>query len=208
MLIQVDVDNTLYDSDEAFRLAAIEFGIAWPDRYDPQYACWFKAEDIGTDLTTLLDVFKLAHSRAADSINVPFEGAAEVLGQIADEYEEVEIAYVSDRNEALGEPLRQWLSENGFLHNEAQHIVVSKDKRGWMKENRPDIVIDDRVRTILFSRYEIGAKVISLIYPYNINLKNEADGIYMLPDWKSIGITLNEVVLPELKVDRKELATA
>lgn len=193
MLIQVDVDSTLYDSDELFhRVARDEFGVEWPTIYYN----WFNAEDIGTDLETLLAIFYSSHGEKHALDNVPYEGAVDVLAGIAEDFKDVEIAYVSDRNEQQGEVLKQWLQEQGFLSNPDQHVAATKDKRIWMREVRPDIVIDDRVRTMLMARYEIGSQVVSLQHPYNMNLLNEAEGIYLVPTWKDIDTVLRDTVIP------------
>ena len=71
-----------------------------------------------------------------------------------------------------------------------------------MKNERPDIVIDDRVRTLLLAR-ELGAYGVSLIHPHNMNLHREVNGIYLVEDWKEMGEVLNKEVIP--KVETKVL---
>jgi hypothetical protein len=196
MLIQVDVDSTLYDANSLFyEVGSKQFGIDWPS----QYNFWFRPEDIGTDLDTLLTVFRTCHSEDCVRKQKPFPYASEILNEIAKDYPDAEIAYVSDRSEELRQPLHDWLEWHGFLTNPDQHVAVTNDKRVWMRENRPDIVIDDRVRTMLMARYELGAQVLSLELPYNVNLKGEADGIYILPTWLEIGKTLREIVIPKIQ---------
>lgn len=195
MLIQVDVDSTLYDSDQLFnKVAAAEFGIEWPT----SYASWFKAEDIGTDLDTLLKIFERSHSEAYALDNVPYPNAAAVLRRIAEQFPDVEIAYVSDRNEQLGEVLREWLQQEDFLHDENQHVAATNDKRVWMREVRPDIVIDDRVRTLLMSVYELGSVGITLQHDHNANLKGEVENLYVVPTWLDIEEVL-KVVIPKIQ---------
>lgn len=195
MLIQVDVDSTLYASDKLFNQVAKEFGVDWPTKYSH----WFSAEEIGTDLQTLKNLFKRAHSREYVLQNKPYPHSVEVLRGIAEDFEEVEIAYVSDRNEQQGKALRDWLDQEGFLTSLDQHVAVTKDKREWMREARPSIVIDDRVRTMLMARYELNSQVVSLQHPYNINLKGEADGIYIVPTWQDIDIILRGKIIPHLR---------
>lgn len=191
MLIQVDIDNTLYDSDIAFCEAAKEFGVDWPLDYE----YWFGPEYVGTDLETLLEIFKLAHSEKYVKQNRPYIDSVETLRGIVEDYDDVEIAYISDRNEKLGEVLKDWLTREGFLFNGHEHVAATKDKREWMRENKPDVVIDDRVRTILMARYEIDAKVIALEYSYNVNLTDEAEGIYIVPDWSAAENVLRDKIL-------------
>lgn len=195
MLIQVDVDSTLYASDVLFNQVAKDFGVDWPVRY----YTWFKAEEIGTDLETLLSIFKTAHDKPYALTNTPYPDAVDVLRGLAEDYPEAEIAYVSDRNEQLGEVLREWLIQEGFLHDENQYVAATKDKREWMRTAQPDVVIDDRVRTMLMARYELGAQVVSLQHDYNQSLKGEADGIYIVPTWKDIDQVLRATVLPAVR---------
>lgn len=189
MLIQVDIDNTLYDSDKAFAKAAKEFDVVWPKKYYK----WMSTEDLGTDLKTLLNVFRSAHSKKYFMDNKPYENAAEVLDYIAQNYD-VEIAYVSDRNEQQGTTLREWLEQEGFLHDKNQHVVATKDKREWMRKELPNIVIEDRIRTILMARYELDSHVVALEHSYNQNLLNEAEGIYICSDWLEIKKILEELL--------------
>lgn len=189
MLVQVDIDNTLYDSDKAFAKAATEFNVIWPKNYYK----WMSPEDLGTDLKTLLNVFRSAHSKKYFMDNKPYEHAAEVLDYIAQNYN-VEIAYVSDRNEQQGTTLREWLEQEGFLHDKNQHVIATKDKRKWMRKELPNIVIEDRIRTILMARYELDSHVVSLEHNYNQNLLNEVEGIYICKDWLEIKNILEELL--------------
>lgn len=192
MLIQVDVDNTLYNSDKVFKEVAAEYGIKWPTKYYH----WFGPQDIGTDLQTLKAIFRKAHSRDFVMQQKPYPKAAETLGRIASTIDNVEIAYISDRNVQQTSALRDWLDQHGFLFSEDQRVETTKDKRHWMREHKPEIVIDDRVRTMLLARYELGAYVVGLKFGYNMNLSNEAPGIYLADDWEQIDQILWNDVLP------------
>lgn len=195
MLIQVDVDNTLYDSNVCFKKAAEFYDVDWPLEYDH----WFGPEYVGTDLKTLLNVFRRGHSKEFVCQNDPYPNAAAVLSALVDDFDDIEVAYVSDRNEAQSKALSDWLSLHGFLHLEDQHVVVSKDKRDWMRRMKPDIVIDDRVRTMIMARTELGSQVVSLEFPYNINLKGEIEGIHIVRDWMAIDDVLREIIIPEMR---------
>jgi hypothetical protein len=195
MLLQVDVDNTLYNSDACFAEAGKAFSIDFPR----QYNYWFRPEDIGVELDQLLKLFEAAHGPGYIEQNKPYEGAAEVLADLARDYDDLEIAYVSDRSEDLQAPLVEWLRVHEFLTSDDQHVGVTKDKRHWMREKRPEIVIDDRVRTMLMARFELDAAVLSLEHPYNINLRQEVDGIYILPDWYEIDRVLRDLVIPAVQ---------
>jgi hypothetical protein len=196
MLIQVDVDSTLYDSDKLFeKVAKEEFDVVWPRKYYK----WFGPEEIGTDLDTLKKIFRRSHSREYVMTNKPYPGAVDVLKGIVEDFDEVEIAYVSDRNEQQGAALKDWLDQEGFLLDPDQHVAATKDKRHWMREKRPEIVIDDRVRTMLMARYELNSYVVSLEHGHNINLRNEAEHIYIVDDWKEIDSVLRDIVIPKIQ---------
>jgi len=196
MLLQIDIDSTLYNSNTLFSIIAKEQGIKnWPENYYK----WFNAEDIKLNNNTISNIFRKAHSREYVLKNKPYKNAAKVLKGIADDYEDIELAYISDRNEQQGTALREWLEQEGFLVDENQHVAATKDKRHWMREARPEIVIDDRVRTILMARYELGAQVVSLEHNHNCNLIGEVDGIYIVPDWNEIDNVLRTIVIPEIQ---------
>lgn len=194
MIIQVDVDSTLYDADKLFAELANEAGVKWI-RKAPS---WFTAEDIGTDLKTLKGIFRKAHSREYVLQQKPYPNAVQVLREIAENYDQTEIAFVSDRNEQQTGALKEWLEQEGFLVSGDEYVAATKDKRDWMRETRPDIVIDDRVRTLLLAR-ELGAYGVSLIHPHNQNLYCEVNGIYLVKDWKEMGTVLNETVIPKVE---------
>lgn len=195
MLVQVDVDSTLYDANALFhKVATEEFGIDWPKKY----YYWFGPEDIGTDLKTLLNVFRRCHSKDYALKNIPYPGAVETLQSLVENHNDVEIAYVSDRNEAQTKALQDWLEQEGFIFSGDEYVAATKDKREWMRENRPEIVIDDRIRTILMARFELDSYVLTLEHPHNINLKGEVNGVYVVKDWKELGQTLETEVVPKL----------
>lgn len=196
MLMQVDVDSTLYDADKLFADLAEEAGIKWPRRDNE----WKKANELfkvdGTPCTIqdLKTVFRKAHSKEYVSLQKPYPHAAKVLGNLVEDYPELEIAYVSDRNEQQTSALRSWLETNGFLFGTDTFVAATKDKRHWMREKRPEIVIDDRVRTQLMAKFELGSYVVSLAHNHNRNLRNEVDGIYIVESWLEIEDVLREII--------------
>lgn len=212
MLIQVDVDSTLYDADKLFGDLAEEAGIKWPRRDNGWKAAHEISKEDGTACTVddLKKIFRKAHSKEYVSQQKPYPHAVKVLQGIAADFPEVEIAYVSDRNEQQTSALRDWLEEQGFLMNEDQHVAATKDKRHWMRERRPEIVIDDRIRTMLMARFELGSYVVSLQHNHNVNLKGEVEHIYIVKDWKEIDSVLRGTIIPRVQqkmVSReKELA--
>jgi len=200
MLIQVDVDSTLYDANKLFYELGREAGVQWPKSYD----FWFTAEELTMDngepcsLEELKRVFRKAHSKEYVSKQKPYPYAAQILQDLVEGYDEVEIAYVSDRNEQQGAALEEWLEEHDFLHNEDQKVVVSKDKRHWMRQHKPEIVIDDRVRTLIMARFELNAQGVSLRHKHNVNLRNEVGGIFICEDWKEIGEVIETEIFPRI----------
>ena len=205
-MIQVDVDSTLYDADQLFGDLAEEAGIKWPRRdYGWKSAGQiFKEDGTTCNRADLVTVFRKAHSSEYVSKNEPYPDSVEVLTKIVEDFPEVELAYVSDRNSQQSKALRDWLEERGFITSDDTYVAATKDKRHWMREKRPEIVIDDRIRTLLMARYELGAYCIGLEHNHNINLKGEADHIYIEPSWKGIDNVLREIVLP--KVQEKGLS--
>ncbi len=201
MLIQVDVDSTLYDADKLFGDIAEEQGIKWPRR-DNGWRLPHEVERYDGEICTvdhLKKVFRKAHSREVVMLNKPYPHAVKVIQGIVADYPEAEIAYVSDRNEQQTGALHEWLAANGFLPNEDAHVAATKDKRHWMRERRPEVVIDDRVRTMLMARYELGAYVVSIQHNHNVNLKNEVEHIYIVKDWLAIDQVLRDTIIPRLQ---------
>lgn len=201
MLIQVDVDSTLYDADKLFGDLAEEAGIKWPRRDNG----WKSPEEIfkhdGSTCVRedLTKVFRKAHSREYVLKNKPYPNAVKVLQNLVTDFSEIEIAYVSDRNEQQNAALREWLEQEGFLSNPDFHVAATKDKRHWMREHKPEVVIDDRIRTMLMARFELGSYVVSLQHNHNVNLKGEAEHIYIVKDWKEIDNILRETIIPHLQ---------
>lgn len=198
MLIQVDVDSTLYDADKLFGSIAKERGIKWLYRY-PR---WFGPEELGCSRADMKNIFRAAHSKEYVMQQTPYPGAVETLRNLVEDFDNIEVVYISDRNEAQGKALREWLEVNDFLHSEDQHVMATKDKRVWMRQHRPDVVIDDRVRTLVLAATELGAHGVSLEHPHNINLRNEVPNIHIVEDWNGIDKVLREVVIPATLVGR------
>ncbi len=194
MLVMVDVDSTLYDADRLFNQLFTEAGFKWI-KNSPS---WFGPEAIGCTRQDMKNLFRKAHSREQVMAQKPYRNAAEVLEGLVLAYPQVEIAYVSDRHPQAQAALKEWLEENGFLLNEDQHVAATTDKREWMEEARPSIVIDDRVRTMMFAHYKLGAQVASLEHAHNVNLKGEFPGVYICKNWDEIGDTLHEKIIPAI----------
>lgn len=205
MLIQVDVDSTLYDADKLFGDIAEDMGVKWPRRDNGWKSPGeiFKVDGSPCVREDLSKIFRKAHSKEVVLNNKPYPHAVKVLKKIAEDFD-AEIAYVSDRNEQQGAALKEWLEQEGFLTTPEQHVAATADKRHWMRERRPEIVIDDRIRTMLMARFELGSYVVSLQHNHNVNLKGEVDHIYIVKDWKEIDSVLRETIIP--KVQEKMLS--
>lgn len=194
MLIQIDIDSTLYPSDKLFNKVGKEMEINWPKKYNH----WFSYEELfhldktPCTLEEMKNLFRKAHSRDYVLQQKPYPHAVKTLKNIVQDYD-VEIAYVSDRNEQQHAALHEWLSITGFLSNPDQLVIATKDKRHWMREHKPEIVIDDRVRTLLMARYELGSYGISIEHSHNINLKDEIEDIHIVKDWKEIDLIVREL---------------
>lgn len=193
MLAMVDVDSTLYDADALFTRLATEAGFGW---VSASYT-WFQPQDIGVPRETFTKMFRKAHSRDEALSQKPYPDAQLTLGWAQTEYP-LDIFYVSNRSKQSLGALREWIAQEGFPQPE--NVIAHSDKREWLREMKPDIVIDDRVQTILMARYEIGAEVLSIKHNHNLNLCGEAPGIYICDDWNGIRTTLGELVLPRLEL--------
>lgn len=190
MRIMVDVDNTLYDAHSLFSQVAKDyFGVTLPESsYN-----WHQYDD-SADIGTLREIFRLSHSAEFVKTTTPYEGAAEVLNMCNDKNHEV--FFVSDRHPRTAGALTDWLKHHNFpaqVDEMVCNVIVSKDKREWMERTRPHVVIDDRVRTMFFSR-QWEAHVYSLEHPWNMNLRDEVEGITICKDWNEIGSELNKII--------------
>jgi hypothetical protein len=194
MLVAIDVDSTLYDSATLFATVAKEYhDVKLPT--DPNY---WGSYDNYAGLDTLLKVFRKSHSHEYVALQEPYTDAPEVCQMVQDKGHDV--YFISDRHPQAASALKSWIVNEGFINPDPNgfhpqdHIIVGKDKREWMRENQPDIVIDDRVRTLLFARFELNAVGIAYEQPWNINLTKEVDGVHILKDWQSIGRKLEEYI--------------
>lgn len=193
MIVAVDVDSTLYDSAKLFADVAKEhFGIDLPRRatnWHDYYEC--------APVATLSKVFRKAHSHEFVAKNEPYHDAVEVCNMIADKGHEV--VFVSDRHPQAEGALREWLKTFDFpwrdtaSWNNLPSLVVGKDKRGWISKTRPDIMVDDRVRTMIFAK-EHGSVVLSIVQPWNVNLKGEIEGIHICDNWQTLGKKIEEFI--------------
>ena len=192
--MMVDVDSTLYDADNLFHKVAIDQGHEWYPRKSYE---WFRADHIGVSQQVMTNLFRSAHS--SEYVNEtlkPYKGAVKILNQFQEDFSNIfKIYYVSSRHPQMQGTLRNWLEMKNFpLEDGEEFVVATMDKKSWLNENKPAIVIDDRVQTIIYSRFEIGSTVLSLIHNHNRNLNNEVDGVFMCQDWFEIGYKLYDIM--------------
>jgi hypothetical protein len=192
--MMVDVDSTLYDADALFSRVAIDQGHDW---YPKKSYEWFRADHIGVSQEVMTNLFRKAHS--SEYVNAqlkPYKGAVKILKSFHENYSDLfKIYYVSSRHPQMAGTLRSWLVSKEFpLERGNEFVVATMDKKSWIKKNKPAIVIDDRVQTIIYSRFEIGATVLSLVHNHNRNLQNEVDGVFMCQDWFEIGSKLDDIL--------------
>lgn len=186
MLIQVDVDSTLYDSSALFSYVAKKH---YDFELPPNQLNWHGYYNYAP-ASELVKVFRKAHSKEYVARQIPYEGAADVLEEIQSRGHD--IFYVSDRHPQAVVALKEWLDTHNFLHGGHSNVIVGKDKRQWMRDHKPDIVIDDRVRTMMLARFELGSTVFSIAHPWNANLRNEVDGIYICENWSQLGSEIDK----------------
>ena len=181
MLIQVDVDNTLYSAHTLFaKVAKTHYDI---DLKTPSN--WHEYLEY-VELDTLRKIFRKSHSRQHVMRQKPYGNSVETLNWLAEKNHQ--IIYISDRHGQANQALYDWLKEKNFPIDWSLNkipVVTTKDKRSWMIENNPDVVIDDRPRTLMLAQ-SIGAKAIGLEFPWNRNLRGEIEGIQIFKNWKEI----------------------
>jgi hypothetical protein len=197
--ILVDVDSTLYDADALFYKVAVDEGHDW---YPKKSYSWFRADHLGISQSVMTNLFRKAHSREyVNETLKPYKDAVNVLTEFDEIWgDQFKLCYVSSRHPQMEGTLLEWISYWDFPLDNPDDVIATMDKKSWIKENRPTIVIDDRVQTIIFSRFEIGATVLSLIHNHNVNLTNEVDDVYMCENWPEIGLRLNEVAARKVNV--------
>jgi hypothetical protein len=192
-IMMVDVDSTLYDADALFNKVAIDLGHDW---YPKKSYEWFRADHIGVSQQVMTNLFRKAHS--SEYVNAqlkPYKGSVKILKAFHENFSDIfKIYYVSSRHPQMEGTLMEWLVMKDFPLEDEDFVVATMDKKTWLTEKRPAIVIDDRVQTIIFSRFNLGATVLSLIHNHNRNLCNEVDDVWMCQDWFEIGYKLNDIM--------------
>jgi hypothetical protein len=181
-LVVVDIDNTVHESDITMNRVSMELFNS-PFRWCQQHE-WYKGTDAKMPMENALQVFSRLHDRDMIFLTEPYVGSVEGLKRIADAG--YEIAYYTDRKAEAHNDTHDWLVEYGFPN--ADNLFCCADKRGAIAEvaDKLATIIDDRPRTIIFGRYELGLEnVYSLKQPYNRNL-TDIPGVQLKDTWSEL----------------------
>jgi len=191
-LVMVDADGILCPSHAAFEEEAVRLGFDKPPYSYPMgrdLVHWFSAEDVGCTLDELLGLFRAAHERYMDI--EPYPLAVETLWELSESHPTARFWYVSSRDESTEGTFKEWVRSYDFPHPE--NVVAMLSKEPWIAENRPNVVIDDRVRTLVNARLD-GATGVALLQHHNVNLLRELPDIYIEKDWPSIGERVHQAL--------------
>lgn len=185
--IAVDMDSTLYCFLSAFKRSALDLkGIECPE---PGDVCeWDAISPFFEDFSDMLECFEHAYSLENVELNVPYEGAADELRRL--QAAGYRIEYFTDRPQTSKEATERWLERWDFPARE--NLNVCADKRGVLKERGDELVtiIDDRPRTLMFARYDLGMdNVFSLRHSYNRNF-SDIPGVHLADSWPELTNTI------------------
>lgn len=187
-LALVDIDNTLNLFDATCVVVAHNlYGV----KVDETFCSWGEAL-YNLSPEERMNVFRTAHSPYYINILSPLGGSVEALREISEDFD---IVYLSDRHVAAHDDTVAWLRQHEFPQPE--NLVCSADKRDYMKTISSDIafIVDDRPRTLIFARYELGLPhVFSIKYRYNENL-SDIPGIHLSATWADILTNYQKLIL-------------
>jgi hypothetical protein len=225
--IAVDVDSTLYDFETPSRDACLklwEESIRAGERDDSYkeaaYHPWTEwrspADVLGVE--KWLKAIAVVHEDDAILGMQPFTGAVETCQALMRAGHK--LIYITNRAAHTEEATRQWLVQNGFLHDgqvpgaaKATLVVTEGDKRPFIANAQ--YLIDDRLKTCVQFVYDFewqfyhgerdkvkGAANRDRIafvkaYPYNQNA-TDVPGLILAPTWSAINVYLvKKGLLPE-----------
>jgi hypothetical protein len=193
-IIGVDLDSTLYCFLSAFNRSALDLhGVEGPVPHDVTE--WNAIEPFFDDFRDMLQCFEHAYSLENVELNVPYAEAKESLERLAGLGYEIE--YFTDRPDTSASATEAWLEHWDFpsRHN----LNVCADKREVLRARNMELatLIDDRPRTLVFARYELGMEnVYSLKHSYNRNF-SDIPGIHLADTWAGLeDLILNTLPLP------------
>jgi len=189
-IVVVDIDNTIHESDITLNLASMELFNS-PFRWCQQGE-WYKGGHDKMPMENALKVFNRIYDRDMIFLTRPYVGAKAGLEAIKNAG--YDIHYFTDRPEKAHQNTLDWLVE--YELPDSENLKCCGDKRAALAEIKDSIatIIDDRVRTLLYTQYELGIpKVFSITQPYNRNL-TDAPNVFLRETWKE----LTEVFLEEM----------
>lgn len=182
--IIVDIDGTLHEYDHTVSIVMMnEIGEVLNKGYK-EWSDFLKPYMDPESPEAFSKIFNRAHDKDMVFLTRPYKDSVESLCQLWDDG--YDIWYVSDRKREAHSYTVEWLEQYKFPNPE--QLVCSPDKRDYIRDNKNGIVtiIDDRPRTLVFCRYEIGIpSVFSLKKEYNCNL-SDIPGIYLKDSWSEL----------------------
>lgn len=188
-IIIVDIDSTLHEYMHTVALVALnDFGIRVENPPDD----WEGVFPDGIDRDVQIQIFNRCHDDDYIELTKPYPGSVEALDWMADEG--YDIWYFTDRKKEAHAATVKWLMQHGFPN--AEQVICSRDKRGQMNRWKESIftVIDDRPRTMIYARYELGIPhVLSLKHEYNKNF-TDIPGIHLHYHWDDIRHTFEKLI--------------
>lgn len=191
-MIAVDIDSTLYDFATPCRQAFLDLALQHGDKeeyFKGGYQSWVEwrspADVCGPE--AFMEALDIVHSPEVIKAQNAYEGAQEVLTDVANEHE---LFYISNRAPEAIDATEEWLFEiNDFP--KANVICMMDDKLPYLTECQ--YLIDDRCKTLVEFVYDSSwsqhtkeeRKAFGLLFEYNRNL-TDIPNIYLAPTWAGI----------------------
>jgi hypothetical protein len=210
--IAVDIDSTLYDFETAAREAMLK---KYYETKDPAYKLgvyhpwteWRSPAD-AVGLKRWLTAIEVCHQADIIMAQVPFPGAVETCRALTDYGHS--LLYISNRAEGSLDATSSWLEANGFLHEGAEVVATSGDKKPYMVGCQ--YLIDDRLKTCVEFIHDFDWQIVNgprgtnpsrerkafiKGYPYN-QAATDIPGTYVALTWAGLNEYLvSKGVLPD-----------
>lgn len=188
-IVAVDLDSTLHEYMHTVALVALnEFGVRlegsprdWEDVFPEEFS-----------RDRHVEVYQRCHDREYIFLTNPYPGAPKALKEISNMG--YDVRYYTDRKESAHSDTEDWLEKHGFPN--IGGLNCCRDKRGDLLQIKDELatVIDDRPRTMIFARYELGLDhVFSLRHGYNQNF-SDIPGIHLFNTWTEILDKFKEIM--------------
>lgn len=197
--IGVDIDDSLYSfgslarnvlADEAARtgdkLLERAAYAEWPEWRSP-------VDLLGTE--EWLRIIALCHDEEMIRVQQPFEGAVQLLTELAEEHE---LVYVSTRDTERYMATKEWLTNNLFPDGEL--VCSGQDKNIYLKDCQ--YLIDDRPKNLIqfvYSDTYLERIGFGLLHSYNRSL-TDVPNIYLAPNWTLLRTFMEKTRLLKEKV--------